>query len=180
MSVLASASALLHQHANVLLYLLPSAALAVLIHVLTSIHPFFFLLSVPGTICHELCHFCIGFITGAAPSGLTIIPRRTARGWDLGSVTLMRVRWYNAAPAALAPLLIVIIPFAVASWRTRHGWQLEPLDLALAFLCAPQFIAFWPSPSDWRLALRSWPAVLVAGGLWWLWRHPHLFQNVTG
>ncbi len=176
---LSGATAFVSGHADVFLYLVPSLALAVLIHVLTSTHPFFFLLALPGTVCHELCHFCVGVVTGAAPSSLSIVPRRTASGWDLGSVTLMRVRWYNAAPSALAPLLLCAIPFAVAWWRTRHGLRFEPLDLALTLVLAPQFLSFWPSPSDWRLALRSWPLAVLAGLAGWLWWHPELFQVVT-
>ncbi len=184
MSLVASCSAVapafLCQHAQLLVYLLPSAALAVLIHVLTSTHPLFFLLALPGTICHELCHFCVGMVTGAAPSSLSIVPRRTARGWDLGSVTLMRVRWYNAAPSALAPLALCLIPIAVAAWRTQPGWRFEPVDLALAFALAPQFLSFWPSPSDWRLSIRSWPYLVMLSLAGWLWFHPELFQFVTG
>lgn len=176
----ADVAAFFSSHADLLLYLLPSAALAVLIHVLTSTHPLFFMLALPGTICHELCHFCVGLVTGAAPGALSIVPRRTKSGWDLGSVTLMRVRWYNAAPSALAPLALCLIPIAVASWRTRHGWRFEPLDLGLAFVLAPQFLSFWPSPSDWRLSLRSWPMLVMLVLAGWLWLHPELFQFVTG
>lgn len=163
-------------HADFLLYLVPSIALAVLIHALTSVHPLFFVLALPGTLCHELCHFCVGTVTGAAPGALTIAPSRTGRGWDLGSVTLMRVRWYNAAPTALAPLALCLVPLGVAWWRTRPGWQFEPLDLGLAFLVAPQFLSFWPSPSDWRLAMRSWPYLVLAGAIAGIWLHPALFR----
>jgi hypothetical protein len=81
-------------------------------------------------------------------------------------VSFANLRWYNAAPAALAPLLVLGLPFAVAWWRTRHGLVFEPLDLLLTLLLAPQFLSFWPSPVDWRLAARSWPwipVLLVAG-----------------
>ncbi len=177
---LAVVAAFFTSHVDILLYLAPSAALAVLIFVLTSTHPLFFLLALPGTVAHEICHFCVGLVTGAAPSSLSIVPRRTARGWDLGSVTLMRVRWYNAAPSALAPLVLCVVPVAVAAWRTRHGWRFDPLDLGLTFLIAPLFLSFWPSPSDWRLSIRSWPYAVLGGLAGWLWLHPELFQFVTG
>ncbi len=151
-------------HTDILLYLLPSAVLAVLIRLLAGRHPVFFLFTVAGTVCHELAHFCIGFLTGARPASLTIIPRRVGRHWELGSVTLTRVRWYNAAPAALAPLLIILIPFAVAWWRTRHGLQFVAADILIAFALAPQFLSFWPSLVDWRIALRSWPYLLIIAG----------------
>jgi hypothetical protein len=157
--------------AEILLYLVPSAALAVLIRVLASVHPIFFLFTLAGTACHELMHFLVGFLVGARPTALTLWPRRVGRHWQLGSVTLTRVRWWNAAPAALAPMLVLAVPLGVAWWRTHTGWHFEPVDLALAFLLAPQFLSFWPSPADWRIAFRSWPIlVILTAGIWVLFR----------
>jgi hypothetical protein len=165
MSVLAAcgglAPAALCAHGDVLLYLLPSAALAFLLWMVSNAHPFFFVFTAAGTLCHELAHFSVGLLLGADPTGLTVIPRRKGRVWELGSVTFANLRWYNAAPAALAPLLVLLLPFAVALWRTRPGWQFEPFDLALTLVLAPQWLSFWPSPVDWRLAARSWPYLII-------------------
>ena len=155
---------------DLLLYLLPSAALALLLWIGSGAHPFFFVFTAAGTLCHELAHFSVGLLTNAEPIGLSVIPKRIKKpragpnaghNWELGSVTFANLRWYNAAPSALAPLLVLGLPFAVAWWRTRHGLVFEPVDLALALLLAPQFLSFWPSPVDWRLAARSWPWIPV-------------------
>ncbi|MCE3606217.1 hypothetical protein LXA47_21785 [Massilia sp. P8910] len=166
---------------EILLYLAPSAALALVIRVLAGAHPFFFLFTVAGTICHELAHFVAGLLTGARPASFTVIPRRVGRHWELGSVTLTRVRWYNAAPAALAPLVIVLLPLCVAWWRTRQPWQFDMRDLFVALALAPQFLSFWPSMVDWRIAVRSWPYLFIIVGAAWLAFHfrPHLFQFVN-
>lgn len=156
---------------QLLLYLAPSALLAVLIRALAARHPFFFLFTVAGTLSHELAHFGVGLLSGAGPGGLTIIPRRAGPGWELGSVRLTRLRWYNAAPVALAPFLVILLPWLVARWRTGPGWQFEALDALLAFAVAPQFLACWPSGADWKIALRSWPALPLAAALYWGWRH---------
>jgi hypothetical protein len=78
-------------------------------------------------------------------------------------------------------LLVLLLPFAVAWWRTRHGWVFEPLDLALMLVLAPQFLSFWPSPVDWKLAARSWPwaPLLAALGALWMVRDT-LFGLVKG
>ncbi|TFW30997.1 hypothetical protein [Massilia horti] len=174
------APAWLCAHADILLYLAPSAALAFLIWMVSNAHPFFFVFTVAGTLCHELAHFSVGLLTNAEPTGLTIIPRRRGKLWELGSVTFANLRWYNAAPAALAPVLVLLVPLAFAWWRTRGGLQFGPVDLALTFVLAPQFLSFWPSPVDWRLALRSWPYLIVIiialGILFWL--QPSLFRFV--
>ena len=161
---------------DLLLYLLPSAALALLLWIGSGAHPIFFVFTAAGTLCHELAHFSVGLLTNAEPIGMSVIPKRikkprggqnSGHNWELGSVTFANLRWYNAAPSALAPLLVLALPFAVAWWRTRHGLVFEPIDLALAFLLAPQFLSFWPSPVDWRLAARSWPwiPILLLAGL---------------
>jgi hypothetical protein len=153
---------------NAALYLLPSILLALLIRTLANLHPVFLLLRLSGTICHELAHFIAGLFTGAQPRSFSIIPRRSGNSWQLGAVMLVNVRWYNAAPAALAPLLIVIIPVLVAYWRTRFGLHFEAFDIALAFLLAPQFLSFIPSLADWKIAMHSWPYLLLGGAAWWL------------
>lgn len=172
--------------ADLLLYLLPSLALAFLLWIGSRAHPFFFLFTAAGTLCHELAHFSVGLLTNAEPVGLSILPRRLARSgkrqqWELGSVTFANLRWYNAAPAALAPLLVLAVPIVVAWWRTRQPWVFEPLDLALTFILAPQFLSFWPSPVDWRLACRSWPyAPLLVLALTGYFYHDRLLLFIKG
>ena len=155
------------QHADLAAYLLPALGLAVVIRILSKTHPVFFVLTLAGTLCHELAHFIAGLLTGARPASLTVIPRRQGQQWRLGAVSLTRVRWWNAAPAALAPLLLLAIPVAVAWWRTRQGFRFEWLDGGLMFLLAPQFLSFWPSASDWRVAARSWPYLILISLITW-------------
>jgi hypothetical protein len=166
--------------AELLLYLVPSLALAFLIWMLTALHPLFFVFSAVGTLCHELAHFSVGLLLGAEPTGLSIVPRRQGRTWELGSVTFANLRWYNAAPAALAPFLVLLVPLGVAWWRTRGAWRFGVPDLLLTLLLAPQFLSFWPSPVDWRLALRSWPwpVLIIATTAAIYGFRPELFQFV--
>jgi len=165
---------------EIMLYLVPSLALAFLIWIVTRAHPVFFLFSVVGTLCHELAHFSVGLLLGAEPVGFTIIPRRNGRTWELGSVSFANLRWYNAAPAALAPFLVLLVPLAVAWWRTRSPWRFGPADLVLTLVLAPQFLSFWPSPVDWKLAARSWPYLLIiaVAATAWCWFHTSLFRFV--
>ena len=158
---------MLCQHSDVLLYLAPTVPMAIIIYQLSRRHPFFFLFLLTGTICHELAHLCVGFLTGARPADFSLIPRRKDTHWVLGSVSFSNLRWYNAAPTALAPFLILVVPFVVAAIRTSSGYQFTSVDLLILLAITPQFLSFWPSATDWKLALLSWP--YLAGALiWWL------------
>ncbi|WP_426344851.1 hypothetical protein ACN9MU_15730 [Pseudoduganella sp. R-32] len=152
-----------------LFYLTPSLCLAAAIWVLSQRYVAFTLMQLPGTLCHELAHFVAGLLTFARPVSLSIIPRREGKGYRLGEVKLANARWYNSAFTALAPLLLALIPWCVAVLRTRGTWHFEALDAGLAFLVAPQFLACWPSATDWKLAVRSWPLLLIAGAGWYAW-----------
>ena len=165
---------------DIVLYLIPSAALAVLLWIGSAAHPAFFVFTAAGTLCHELAHFSVGLLTNAEPVGMSVLPRRIKRAkgakagghnWELGSVTFANLRWYNAAPAALAPLLVLFVPLGVAWWRTRTGLSFGPVDLALMFFLAPQFLSFWPSPVDWKLAARSWPWAPLLALILVLWHY---------
>ena len=152
-----------------LFYLTPSLCLAAATWVLSRRYVAFTLMQLPGTLCHELAHFVAGLLTFARPVSLSIIPRREGKGYRLGEVKLANARWYNSAFTALAPLLLALIPWWVAVLRTRGPWHFEALDAGLAFLVAPQFLACWPSATDWKLAMRSWPLLLIAGAGWYAW-----------
>ncbi len=154
-----------------LFYLTPSLCLAVAIWVLSRRYVVFTLLQLPGTLCHELAHFLAGLLTFARPVSLSIIPRREGSGYRLGEVKFANASWYNAALTALAPLLLALIPWWIAVLRTRGAWHFTPLDAGLAFLVAPQFLACWPSAADWKLAMRSWPLLIIAGAGCYAWRH---------
>jgi hypothetical protein len=159
-------------HLDVLVYLAPSMALAVIIYLLGRRHDFFIVFYFAGTICHELAHYFAGLLTMAKPCSFTVIPRRAGGEWTLGYVEFKNLRWYNAAPTALAPFLILSIPVAVAAWRVAQPWSFTWVDLGVAFLLAPQFISFWPSRQDWGLAVASWPYLVLAGGGYWLYNFP--------
>lgn len=153
---------------DVLLYLAPSVALAGAIKILSRRHDFFILFYLAGTVCHELAHYCAGLLTMARPTSFSVMPRRTGREWTLGSVEFANLRWYNAAPTALAPFSILALPLSVATLRVAHPWSFDWVDLGIAFLLAPQFLSFWPSRQDWLLSLGSWPYLALAGGGYWL------------
>ena len=123
--------------------------------------PLLFAVSIwPGTLAHELLHFVAGWIFGAKPVALSVIPRRNPEGgWVLGSVAFTHLRWWNSAPVGLAPL--ALIPGSVYLFMASMTPPLISLPGAGIKLAAAQcLIAGWPSPRDWSHAIMG---LLVTG-----------------
>lgn len=123
----------------------------------------FAVLALPGTLAHEAAHWLVSLLLFGKPAGFTVWPTRQGSVWTLGQVTTRNPTWYNQAPIALAPLLLLpavylsyerlIVP--VPSWSWQHG-------LAL-YLTAAIIHGAIPSLPDWRLAVRApMPLVLLA------------------
>lgn len=163
---------------DIVLYLIPSLLLAAVMRLLAGKNRFCALLLIAGTFMHELMHFVVGLMLGARPVSASLIPKRRPDGsFVLGSVSFASIRWYSAAPVALAPLAIITVPFLVASVRCAGTLAFQPWDLLLAFLIAPQFLCCWPSSTDWRLSMKSWPLFLLAGAAVWYF-YPYVVHSL--
>jgi hypothetical protein len=120
----------------------------------------------PGTFAHELLHYLAGWVAGAKPVSLSLIPRRTAEGgWVLGSVSFSNLRWWNSVPVSLAPL--ALLPFSAYLWIESISLPVLSIESASINIIAAQcLIAGWPSPRDWSQAaigLLITGMVLLAG-----------------
>ena len=131
----------------------------------------FSLLALPGTICHELCHWMVGRLLNGRPVRFTVIPKREGRGLVLGSVALANLRWYNAFFIGLAPLLLLPAAYGLFLWRLGRSPVLGWPEAGMGFLLANLLFGAIPSGQDLRIAARSpigW--LLLAGALGWGWR----------
>jgi hypothetical protein len=152
----------------------PSAALMVVFYVfLRSARDTMWriaLLTLPGTLAHELMHLMVGFVLLAKPQGFSLWPRRSAKGWTLGSVSFRNIGLLNGAFVALAPLLLLpvawlgLVYVLVPLWvEGRWGWWLLG-----GYLAATALFAALPSFQDLRI---GGPSLLLYGAigalLWW-------------
>lgn len=70
------------------------------------------LVNIPGTFLHELMHFTVGAFFNASPCNFTLLPKKNENGdYVMGSVGFRNITYYNAVPAAMAPLLLLPIGF---------------------------------------------------------------------
>lgn len=130
----------------------------------------FSLLVLPGTFCHELCHWTAGHLLNGRPVRFTVLPRREGRGWVLGAVVFSNLRWYNAFFVGLAPLALLPATYGLLLWRLGGHPALGWPEVALVFLLANLVFGAIPSGQDLRIAARSpigW--LLLAGALAWGW-----------
>jgi hypothetical protein len=130
------------------------------------------LLALPGTLCHETCHWVVGKLLNAQPVHFTVLPRREGHGFVLGAVAFRHLRWYNAFFVGMAPLLLLPLAYGLLLWRLGSQPSLGWPEAAMLFLLANLVFAALPSWQDVRIAVRSpigW--LLLAGALAWGWWH---------
>jgi hypothetical protein len=135
----------------------------------------FSLLVLPGTLAHELCHLLLGLLLNGRPAGFNLMPRRSGRGWEMGSVTFSHMTWYNAFFVGMAPLLLLPAAYGLARWRLGGGVAFGWPEALAVYLIANLVYAALPSWQDCRIAARSpigW--LLLAAGLALGW---HAYQT---
>lgn len=139
----------------VLLYL---AAMAAVLWLLNQAKRSFWLcslLALPGTICHEACHWTVGKLLHGEPVRFTVMPKREGRGFVLGSVAFKNLRWYNAFFVGMAPLALLPLAYGLLLWRLGSHPRLAWSEAAVVFLLANLVFAALPSWQDLKIAARS-------------------------
>lgn len=111
------------------------------------------LINIPGTLLHETMHYLVGLVLNARPCNFTVFPTRGEDGnYVMGSVGFRNVTFYNAVPAAMAPLLLLPLGFYV----NRHLLPLLPptfVNYVLYVLLQTIIIEnAVPSRADFRVA----------------------------
>lgn len=120
------------------------------------------LVNIPGTILHELMHFLVGLVLNARPCNFTVFPRRDMMGnYVMGSVGFRNVTFYNAVPAALAPLLLLPLGFYI----NRYVLPMMPATLLnyILYVLAQTIIIenAIPSRTDFKVAGMYFSGVLL-------------------
>lgn len=122
------------------------------------------LVNIPGTILHEMMHFIVGLVLNASPCNFTVFPKKDEEGnYVMGSVGFRNVTFYNAVPAAMAPLLLLPIGFYI----NRYLLPLMPptfINYVLYVLLQTIIIEnAMPSRADFHVAGMYFTGVLMYG-----------------
>ena len=126
-------------------------------------------LSLPGTLAHELTHFVVGALLLAKPRGFSVWPKAVGHNWRLGSVSFGSIGLLNGVFVAFAPLLLVpiawlcLVHVLLPLWDDgRWGWW-----LLAGYLTATALFAAMPSFQDIKLGAPSLVLYVVIGALVW-------------
>ena len=127
------------------------------------------LLSLPGTLCHEILHWIFGIFLNAKPVSVSIWPKRQGNTWVLGSVGFTNLTIWNSAFVAFAPLLMFPLGWALFVHAVVPAWNqgLYMVWLLGCYVCACCAFAGLPSTTDIKLGTLSALMYGVIGYLVW-------------
>ncbi len=123
------------------------------------------LVNIPGTLLHEMMHFLVGAFLNARPCNFTVFPKKDPLSGDyvMGSVGFRNITFYNAVPAALAPLLLLPVGF----YLNRYFLPYIPQTiLGYVFYILLQTVIIenaMPSQADFRIAGMYLSGLLLYG-----------------
>ena len=127
------------------------------------------LTALPGTLAHELAHYVVALVLGARPMFPSLLPVRTPRGWQLGSVQF-RVGHARALPIAMAPLLLAPLALWWASALLHPA--LIPMYFLHVWIVSALVTASLPSTMDFKIALPALGVIallaVIAAFAWFL------------
>lgn len=120
------------------------------------------LVNIPGTVLHETAHFLVGFILNAQPASFNLFPKKRDDAYVMGSVGFRNIKFYNAFPSAMAPLLLLPLAF----WFDKY-FLITTIWRYLAFVLIETLIIenAIPSSTDFKVALSSPLGLFFYGGL---------------
>jgi len=134
----------------------------------------------PATLAHVIAHGLMGVIFNAEPhwSSLTLWPKikiHSDGSYEVvfGSIGFTNINSFNALPVALAPLLLLFLPYLFVDYGMSNfmppnsphnlaGWAL------VSYLSITFITSSIPSRQDWRVAFSRPLGIVFYGGVLYL------------
>jgi hypothetical protein len=114
------------------------------------------LLSLPGTLAHELAHLLVGTLMYAKPNSVSLFPRRSGKSYVLGSVSFRNVSLFNGAFVAFAPLLLAPVGYLCVLQGSGALTRGDYLAWSLwSVLAGNLFFSALPSWQDFKTGVPS-------------------------
>jgi len=123
------------------------------------------LVNIPGTFLHEMSHFLVGLFLNAYPTRFDLFPKKRDGFYVMGSVGFRNIQFYNAVPASLAPLLLLIVGYYFNNWFFSNV-KINYLNYISYVLLQTIIIEnAVPSSTDFKVAFSYPLSVLLYGAL---------------
>ena len=123
------------------------------------------LVNIPGTLLHEMSHFLVGLFLNASPTRFDLFPKKQDGYYVMGSVGFRNVQFYNAVPAALAPMLLLVVGYYFNSWFFSHV-HINYINYILYVLLQTIIIEnAVPSSTDFKVAFSYPLSILLYGAI---------------
>ena len=124
------------------------------------------LVNIPGTILHELMHFLVGLFLNAHPVNFTLFPKKDpVSGYVMGSVGFRNITFYNAVPAALAPLILLPLSFYINRYVLPYIPHTIWWYIGYVLLQTIIIENAIPSRADFRIAFMYVSGIILYGVL---------------
>lgn len=107
-------------------------------------------LMLPSTFLHESAHYITSKLLNGKPVSFSIIPRIEGKYLTMGEVGSINIRWYNAFPIAMAPLLL--FPAILLLDLEQIGKIEGYVEWFKVYLAATLLTGAIPSNVDFRIA----------------------------
>ena len=123
------------------------------------------LINIPGTILHETAHFIVGLLLWAKPTSFSLFPKKNGDTYTMGSVGFRNIKFYNAFPAAMAPLALLWAAFWLNNWYLANA-KITIWNYLVFILLETVIIEnAVPSSTDFRVAFSRPLGIVLYGFL---------------
>lgn len=123
------------------------------------------LINLPGTFLHECAHFLVGLLLWAKPVRFSLLPKKSGDCYVMGQVGFANLRFYNALPSALAPLLLLFLAF----YLNGKFFSIFPFSFGtyLLYIFAMTLLIenSMPSATDFKQGFHFFSGVILYIGL---------------
>ena len=109
-----------------------------------------------GTFFHELAHLFVSVFMLGKPTKVSLLPSKQENGkYILGYVESSNIKWYNAFPISMAPLLLLILAFYFDKYYFEYIEENIYTYIVYIFITVTLLENAIPSAQDFKVAFSN-------------------------
>lgn len=123
------------------------------------------MINLPGTILHECAHFAVGLLLNAKPVSFSLFPKKVDDHYVTGQVGFSNMKFYNALPVSMAPLLLLFAAYFVNKYMFDYVQLNFATYLVYVFLLTILIENAMPSRMDFYQGFRHVLGLILYGAV---------------